>query len=388
MIGQLFTSPKRFMVVFFAVLLAFICVVVLGDDNRDFYKILGVSRRADAKEIKKAYRKLSLQYHPDKNPSEDAASKFADIGAAYECLSDENKRRIYDQGGEDALKKQEQREGSGGGGDPFDSMFEAFGFGGFGFGGGRGRREMERRTPDLVIPLRVSLRQLYVGDIFDVEYVRQVLCINHDQCEKTCNDCQGPGIKVRQQQLAPGFVQQVQVNDPACVARGKCWKQSCKACPHGQTEKETISLTVDIHPGMRDGDEIRFENVADEAIGHTAGDLVMVVQASQHEFFERQGDHLHLTITVPLVDALVGFAHDIEHIDGHVVPFKKETVTYHGEVVRIRGQGMPKKTKKGVGFGDLFVTINIRYPKQLSPAQKKAVEEGLRDAEYSAAAPA
>jgi len=349
-----------------------------GDDERDFYKILGVSRKANDKEIKKAYRKLSLQYHPDKNPSEDAASKFADVAAAYECLSDPDKRQTYDRGGEEALNKMEQRQNSGGGGDPFGSMFEAFGFGGF---GGR-RRDQERRTDDLTIPLRVSLRQLYLGDIFDVDYVRQVLCINHDQCTKACQDCAAPGLRIKKQQLAPGFVQQVQTHDAACVAQGKCWRAGCKACPGGQTEKESITLTVDIVPGMRDGDEVRFEGVADEAIGHTAGDLVMVIQAVRHEFFTRDGDHLYLTIEIPLVDALVGFVHKIDHIDGRTVELKKDTVTYHGEVVKIKGQGMPRKKQKKVGFGDLFVTINISYPKQLNDQQKQQIEATLRDADY------
>jgi len=342
--------------------------------DRDFYKILGVSRKASDKEIKKAYRKLSLQYHPDKNPSEDASSKFADVAAAYECLSDEEKRKTYDRYGEEGLQKMEARQNAGGGGDPFSSMFEAFGFGGF--GGRRGRGDGERRTPDLTLPLRVSLRQLYLGDIFDMTYIREVLCTNHGECEKNCPDCHGPGVRVKTQQLAPGFVQQVQASDPNCVARGKCWRRGCKACPNGQTETEQISLTVDLAPGLAEGDNIRFEGVASEQIGHIPGDLVLLVAPIRHEYFERRGDDLHTTINIPLKDALVGFSTEIDHLDGHKVLLRKEDVTYFGQVVKIRGEGMPKKGGTG-GFGDMYVECSITFPAQLSEEQKASLREIL-----------
>jgi len=346
-----------------------------ADDNRDFYKILGVSRKATGEEIKKAYRTLSLQYHPDKNPSKDAASKFSDVAAAYECLSNPEKKQTYDRGGEKALKQMEMRENSGAGGDPFSSMFDVF-------GQFRQRGDQELRTSDLVIPLRVSLRQLYQGDSFGVKYVRQVLCLSHDQCEKNCADCHGPGLRIKKQQIAPGFVQQVQMHDSECVARGKCWKPNCKACPNGQTQKERIEVTVDIVPGMKDGEEIRFSGVADEAIGHIPGDLLMVIKATQHDWFKRSGDNLHISLDVPLVDALVGFGHEITHIDGHKVNFTKNTVTSDGEVSIIKGQGMPRKTKGGVGFGDLHITVNIKYPKVLDEKQRTAIESVLRNAKY------
>lgn len=154
----------------------------------------------------------SLKYHPDKNPSPEASEKFAEIANAYDVLSDTGKRKTYDMGGEDAVKQKEQRD-SQPQADPF-SMFEHFGF-----GGGRRGREEEPKTATVNIPVRVSLRQLYVGELLDVSYVRQVLCTEHLSCQKKCSDCQGPGIKLRSQQLAPGFVQQVQVKDANCVAR-------------------------------------------------------------------------------------------------------------------------------------------------------------------------
>ena len=154
----------------------------------------------------------SLKFHPDKNPSSEASEKFSEIANAYAVLSDSDKRKTYDMGGEEAVKQKEQRD-SQPQTDPF-SMFEHFGFGG---GGGRRGREEEPRTATVNIPIRVSLRQLYVGEVLDVSYVRQVLCTEHLSCQKKCSDCQSAGIKLRSQQLAPGFVQQVQVNDVVIV---------------------------------------------------------------------------------------------------------------------------------------------------------------------------
>lgn len=174
--------------------------------GKDYYKILSVSKSASASEIKKAYRKLSLKYHPDKNSAPDAADKFAEISVAYDVLSDPEKRETYNRGGEEAVKQQEQRANTPQH-DPF-SIFEHFGF-----GGGGHRQQEDQRTPNIEIPVRVTLRQLYLGELLDVEYIRQVVCVEAGSCQKNNQDCQGPGIKVRMQQLAPGFVQQIQVRD-------------------------------------------------------------------------------------------------------------------------------------------------------------------------------
>jgi DnaJ-class molecular chaperone len=191
-----------------ALILFFIYYIAFVIAGKDYYKILSVSRTASAADIKRAYRKLSLKYHPDKNSSPDAAEKFAEIAAAYDVLSDPEKREAYNKGGEEAVKMQEQRANTPAA-DPF-SIFEHFGFGGMGgFGGGR---QEEQRTPNVEIPIRVTLRQLYLGELLDVEYIRQVVCVEASSCEKKNQECQGPGVKVRMQQLAPGFVQQVQVS--------------------------------------------------------------------------------------------------------------------------------------------------------------------------------
>jgi len=205
----------------------------------DFYNVLGVGRDATSKQIKKAYRQKSLQYHPDKNKEEGASEKFAEISRAYEVLSDDELKQVYDNHGEEGLKEHEKR-GGGGGGGGFEDMFSHFGFN---FGGhGRGGNQGEQKTESVDMQLRVSLKDLYLGATFEVDYVRQALCMNWQECMRDTPECQGPGIKMRRQQIGPGFVQQVQVRDDTCVARGKSWRKNCRDCPNGQTEPEKLEL--------------------------------------------------------------------------------------------------------------------------------------------------
>ena len=164
------------------------------------YETLEVSRGASDAEIRQAYRKLAKDLHPDRNPSPDAAARFSEVAAAYEVLGDDAKRKTYDRDGEEGLKRAEQQRGRqerGG----FSSMFEAFGFG--------RQQPQEARTPNVEMPVRCTLKTLYLGDTWDLEYTRKALCINYKDCETPCPECHGPGVKVVARQLGPGFVQQV-----------------------------------------------------------------------------------------------------------------------------------------------------------------------------------
>lgn len=242
--------------------------------------------------------------------------------------------------------------------------------------GGHARHE-DPRTPNVEIPVRVTLRDLYLGEMLDVEYSRQVLCVEAASCEKKSQDCQGPGVKVRMQQLAPGFVQQVQVSDPSCVARGKAWKSPCKACPKGMTEDEEIQLTLDVQAGMRDGDRIKFDQVADEAVGHIAGDLVFIIKQAPDAVFRRDGDDLHMDLVITLQESLVGFEKRFVHLDGREVLVRKNDVTYCSEVVRMVGEGMPKKSSGKKQHGDLYITLLINFPRQLSERQKQLINQAM-----------
>lgn len=339
----------------------------------DFYALLGISRRATTKEIKKAYRQKSLEHHPDKGGD---AEKFAEIARAYEVLSDESKKEIYDRHGEEGLKEHEQRGGGGGGFgggfDPFEDMFSNFGFG----GGRRQRDDGIRRTDSVEIPLKLTLKQMYLGEIMDVQYIREVLCKRWEDCVRNDNECSGPGVKVARQQIAPGFVQQVQMNDSKCISRGKSWRQNCRACPK-KTETEKIELTIDVSKGMRPGERITFEGVTDEKPGFQPGDLHFVLLEIPHKEYHRDGDHLYLTREIDLVDSLTGFSLELTHVDGHKFTVDVDGVTECDHVMRVPGKGMPRRS--GRGFGDLYITFEVDFPDTLSQSQKDAIRKILNE---------
>jgi len=343
-----------------------LCVLLSLVHAEDFYKLLGISKKATNKEIKKAYRQQSLQFHPDKNKAEGAADKFSQINRAYEALVDEEKRSIYDRQGEEGLKQHEAREaGGGGGGGGFDP-FRDF------FGGGHQRREQEQTTPNVDIPLEMTLEEMYSGAIFEVTYIRQVLCLKWEMCMKTNQACQGPGISVKRQQIAPGFVQQVQQRDERCVARGKMWLSNCSECK-SQTEAEKIDLTIDAFKGIRDKEAITFEDVADEKPGYKPGDLNFVVVEKDHPKYHREGDNLYKTMSIPLVDALTGFSLTLEQLDGEEFTVTFDDIIECDEVLRIPGKGMPRRS--GNGFGDLFITFEVDFPESITPGQKEKLRQ-------------
>lgn len=348
-----------------------LCVLASLVNAEDFYKLLGISRRATNKEIKKAYRQKSLEFHPDKNKAEGAADKFAQINRAYEALMNEETRSIYDRQGEEGLKQHEQRgAGGGGGGGGFDPFEQFFGFG----GGGRQRRQEEQRTPNVDVPLQLTLEEMYSGATFEVSYIRQVLCVKWEMCMKNAPECQGPGIKVRRQQIAPGFVQQVQQRDDRCIARGKMWHANCSECK-SQTESEKIELTVDAFKGIRDREAITFDSTADEKPGFKAGDLNFIVVQLDHETYHRDGDNLYMTESIPLVDALTGFSLTLKKLDGEDFNVTIDHIVECDDILRIPGKGMPRRS--GRGYGDLFLTFEVDFPDDLSPDQKKKLREVL-----------
>lgn len=323
--------------------------------------------------------RIFIEYHPDKNKEEGAAEKFAEIARAYEVLSDEDKKAVYDRHGEEGLKQHEQRQGGGGGGGGFDDIFSQF----FGGGGGGRRREQERQTPSVSVPLPLTLEQLYNGATLEVDYERQVLCLQWEMCTKAAPDCEGPGIRVKRQQVAPGFVQQFRQHDDRCIAHGKMWNPNCAACPK-KTLTETIGLTIEVQPGLRARELITFEGVADELPGHTPGDLSFIILEEPHPVFHRDHDDLYKTYEVPLVDALTGFSVTLTHLDGKDFTVNVEDITECDHVLRVPGKGMPRRN--GRGFGDLYLTFDVDFPDDLTPAQKKALREILGDADSESAA--
>mmetsp|Transcript_9453 Transcript_9453/g.14173 ORF Transcript_9453/g.14173 Transcript_9453/m.14173 type:complete len:379 (-) Transcript_9453:195-1331(-) len=344
-------------------------LAILVECGKDFYKILGVKRRASERDIKSAYRKLSRKYHPDKNPGNREAEKmFQDIANAYEVLSDKEKRRIYDRHGEEGLKEHQKREAAGGGGgmDPFD-MF-------FGGGFGRQRKEEQKRGPDVTLDVQVTLKDLYLGRMVSVLHKKQTLCLNYEDCRSDDRSCIGPGMKMITRQLGPGFVQQMQTSDPGCGGKGYRLKRRCKACPNGLTESAEKVLTFEVDPGMSDKQVITLEHEGDEYIGQMPGHVNFRLRTLPHPSFTRNGNDLYMDMHISLSEALVSFSKAFLHLDGHKVKVSRKEVTKPFQVIRLAGEGMPFEDNPS-RKGNLHIKFVVDFPKKLTSEQKETVIE-------------
>uniref|UniRef100_A0A8C4S2Y6 DnaJ homolog subfamily B member 11 n=1 Tax=Erpetoichthys calabaricus TaxID=27687 RepID=A0A8C4S2Y6_ERPCA len=312
---------------------------VLCNRWRDFYKILGVSRSASIKDIKKAYRKLALQLHPDRNPDDpEAQNKFQDLGAAYEVLSDEEKRKQYDAYGEEGLKEGHHSSH----GDIFSSFFGDFGFM---FGGNP--RQQDRNIPrgnDIVIDLEVTLEEVYTGNF--VEVVRNKPVAKLAPGKRKCNCRQ----EMRTTQLGPGRFQMTQ-------------EVVCDECPNVKLVNEERTLEVEIEQGVRDEMEYPFIGEGEPHIDGEPGDLRFRIKVMKHPIFERRGDDLYTNVTISLVEALVGFEMDIAHLDGHKVHIVRDKITKPGAKLWKKGEGLPNFDNNNIR-GSLIITFDVEFPKE------------------------
>jgi len=357
--------------------LLLVCLLFSTAHAVDYYEVLQVSREATESQIKKQFRKLSLKFHPDQNPSAEAKEKFIAVSNAYEVLSDPEKRRIYDQYGEEGLKSG----GQGGFHSPFD-MFRDFG--GFKFESrGGGGSPMQQRGPDLELDLEVSLKDIYLGKILEVAHRKQRLC---HKCRgtgakkatdvHTCSGCKGTGTKVKVQQFGPGFIQQTQAVCDECGGKGKKVTSTCPHCSGRKVEIGEDNLLVTIERGMQDGEKITFSQQADEAPDTTPGDLVFRLVTVPHKRFVRKGDDLHYPLTITLLEALVGFSKKIKHLDGHLVEIKREEVTKPGQVITIDDEGMPNHSYPSQ-TGKLLVEVTVKFPATVTEDQKEGFKKLL-----------
>lgn len=323
-----------------------------------YYDILGVPPTATADELKKAYRKLALKYHPDKNPNE--GEKFKAISQAYEVLADQKKRDLYDRGGEQAIKE---------GGiasemhNPMD-IFDMF------FGGGR-QRQGPKRGKDLVHQLKVSLEDLYNGSVRKLALQKSVICAS---CEgrggkagavEQCKACRGEGVQVRIHQLGPGFIQQMQSVCSECEGQGERInpKDRCKECQGRKIVQERKVLEVHIDKGLKDGKQIRFNGEGDQNPGLEAGDVVIVLDEKEHNVFRRRGIDLLMQQEISLSEALCGFQHGIQTLDNRtlVITSLPGEVIKHSDVKCIMNEGMPIH-KNPFEKGRLIITFTVVFP--------------------------
>jgi molecular chaperone DnaJ len=348
--------------------------------KRDFYAVLGVSRDAADQEIKSAYRKLALKFHPDRNPGDKKAEEqFKECAEAYAVLADPDKRARYDRFGHAAVSGA----GSAAGFDPtifaeFDDIFgsigDIFGFGGM-FGGGR-RRGGPQRGADLRYDLDITFEQSATGTETTIQIPRQETC---ETCTGSgaapgsaptmCPQCRGTG-QLRYQQ---GFFT-VARTCGQCRGSGRVIAKPCVTC-HGQgTVEQLRKITVKIPAGIATGQRLRLSGEGEAGThGGPAGDLYVVVQVADHPFFHRDGNDLHCEIPVNFTTLVLGGEIRVPQVLGENEPFKIPDGTPTGTVFRLRGKGMPDVS--GRGRGDLLVSVQAITPKKLSREQRKLLEQ-------------
>ena len=340
--------------------------------KRDYYEVLGVDKQTEAKEIKKAYRRVAMKYHPDRNPDDpEAENKFKEASEAYEILSDNQKRAAYDQYGHAGVDPQM---GGGGGGGNFSDIFgDVFGdiFGG---GGGRGRGGPQRGS-DLRYNLDLSLEQAVHGDTLKIRVPTLVTCKVCDgsgakkgSTPVTCGTCGGQG----QVRMTQGFFS-VQQTCPTCHGRGTVIKDPCQAC-HGQGRvEETKTLSVKVPPGVDNGDRIRLSGEGEASPdGGPAGDLYVQVSVRDHAIFERDGKHLYCDVPISFPDAVLGGELEVPTLDGRV-KLKIPSETQTGKMFRLRGKGVVPV--RGGSAGYLLSRFVIETPVKLSRAQPELVKQ-------------
>lgn len=339
-----------------------------------YYEILEVEASATDNEIKKAYRKLAMKYHPDKNPDE--GERFKEISHAYEVLSDPDARASYDQFGE---------EGPGGGGAGFgmsaDELFaNLFGGGGggggdFGFGGGEfygagGGSRRPRKGETMKYPLSVKLEDLYMGKRTKLALEKNVICSNCDGkggktgATRKCGTCKGRGFKVAMRQVGMGMIQQMQVPCDDCGHTGEIAKDRCKKCKGKKVTVEKKYLDIYIEKGMSSGQKIVQKGEGDQEPGVEPGDVVIVLNQNDHEVFERKGADLLCKVKISLTEALCGFDKVlVTHLDGRGIQVKNlpGNVIKPGMVKRVPNEGMPTY-KHHDNRGDLYIQFDVEFP--------------------------
>ena len=352
-------------------------------EKRDYYEVLGVSKNADAAAIKKAYRKLALQYHPDKNPGDkEAEEKFKEAAEAYDVLSNEEKRRRYDQFGHAGMGG---GAGGFGGGMSMDDIFSHFGdifgsfggFGGFG-GGGRSARRVNRGT-NLRVRVKMSLKEIATGIEKKIKVKKYVAC---EHCKgtgakngtsfSTCSTCGGSGQVTRVQNTILGAMQTTSTC-PTCQGEGKIINDKCTYCNGEGVQMSEEVITINIPAGVADGMQLSLGGRGNAARrGGVNGDLIVMIEEEEHPDLLRDGNDLLYNVFVGYPEVVLGETVEIPTVDGKV-KVKIEPGTQPGKILRLRGKGLPDVN--GYGKGDLLAKVNVWIPKNLSKEDKKLVEK-------------
>ena len=360
-------------------------------EKRDYYEVLGVSKSADATEIKKAYRKLALKYHPDKNPGDkEAEEKFREAAEEYDVLSNEEKKRRYDQFGHAGVGGAGQ--GGFGGGMSMDDIFSQFGdifgsFGGFsgfgGFGGGRSARRVNRGT-NLRVKVKMNLQEIATGIEKKIKVKKYVACqhcngtgAKDGKSYSTCSTCKGSGQVTRVQNTILGAMQTTSTC-PTCEGEGKIINEKCTFCNgEGVLMSEEV-ISINIPAGVGEGMQLSLSGKGNAARrGGVNGDLIVLIEEEEHPELVRDGNDLLYNVFIGYPEAVLGETVEIPTIEGKV-KVKIEAGTQPGKILRLRGKGLPDVN--GYGKGDLLAKVNVWIPKNLSKDEKKLVEK-MKEAE-------
>jgi len=364
--------------------------------KRDYYEVLGVEKSATADQIKKAYRKKAIQFHPDKNPgNKEAEEKFKEAAEAYDVLSNEDKRARYDQFGHAGMSGAAGNGGpfgggfGGGAGMSMDDIFSMFGdifgghgggFGGFGgFGGGGGQQQRRFRGSDLRVKVKLNLKEISTGVEKKFKLKKYVSCSHchgtgaeGSSGAETCPTCKGSGSVIRNQQTILGTMQ-TRTTCPTCGGEGKIIKDKCKACAgEGIVYGEEV-VSVNIPAGVAEGMQLSMSGKGNAGKHNgVPGDLLIQVEEEQHPDLVRDENDLIYNLLLSFPTAALGGAVEIPTIDSKV-KVKIEAGTQPGKVLRLRGKGLP--SVNGYGTGDLLVNVSIYVPEALSKDEKSTLEK-------------
>lgn len=350
--------------------------------KRDYYEVLGVSKTASESEVKKAYRKAALQFHPDRNPGDTAAEEsFKEASEAYEVLMDGQKRQIYDQYGHQGLSGQ----GFSGFQDvndifsSFGNVFEDF----FGFGGGGGGRTRQRRGADLRYDLQIDLRDAVFGVEKEIEFEREAPCGTCDgtgakskEHIKTCQTCGGAG-QVRRSQ---GFFS-VATTCPTCHGRGQVIAEECGDCHGKGVQSEKKKLSVNIPAGVDHGMKLRVSGEGEGgSAGAPRGDLYVVLHVKDEKGIERDGVHIIKEVKIGIAQATLGSKFKIETLDGEK-EIEIPAGSQYGDSIRLTGLGVPRL--RGSGRGDFYVHLKVIVPSKMNKEQKEAMQQFAKASDES-----
>ena len=354
--------------------------------KRDYYEVLGISKGASADEIKKAYRKMAIKFHPDKNPgNQEAEEKFKEAAEAYEVLSDDNKKARYDQYGHAGMSGNGGFGGGGGfGGMNMEDIFSQFGdvfgghFGGGGFGGGQ-RQQQAVRGSNLRVRIKLNLEEMVNGTQKTIKVKKMKAAAG--VTSKTCPTCHGSGAQIKIMNTMFGQMQ-TQTTCGTCQGLGKVADKLPAGTNAQGLIKEEEEVTINIPAGARDGIQLNVRGKGNDApFGGNPGDLYVVVEEEEDKNIKREGDNLHQELYISFAEAALGTQKEISVVGGKV-KIKIDTGTQSGKILRLSGKGLP--SIDSYGKGDMFVHINVWTPQKLNQEQKSFFEKQLANGEMLA----